>query len=90
MRYKCATSHLTHPAQFVATLLLLASVRIRGSFDGQDCDDEDEGSGSGEEEREWWYENITNGTELCSGVMDFNTSGLINSWLQNASSGNSE
>lgn len=79
MRYKCATCHPTLPVQFVAIFLLLASVR---SLDGGlDCDDEG-GSGSGED---WWFENITNGTELCSGMMDFNSSEWI---YQNDSSGN--
>lgn len=79
MRYKCATKPLGYPAQLAAILLLLGCVHvIRGSFDGLDCDGEDEGSGSGEEEQGWWAENITNGTELCSGVMEFNDDNVTN------------
>ena len=92
MRYKCAAQPFRYPAQLTAVFLLLSScVLIRGSFDGLDCDGEDEGSGSGEEEQEWWAENITNGTELCSGVMEFNiTSDVVFSQPQESASSNCE
>jgi hypothetical protein len=63
------------PAQFAVFLLLLSSVRIWGSFVGHDCvggaGEDFESSGSGEEAWDWW-DNITNGTELCRGVIDKN------------------
>lgn len=60
-------------------------------FDGLDCGDEDEGSsGSAEEGQDWRAENATNGTELCSGVMEVHSSQLIYSASdgKNDSSGN--
>lgn len=62
--------------------ILLLSCYSRANFDSLDCGDEEDGgggSGSTEGERDWWVENITNGTELCSGVIDVNSSLLIHS-----------
>lgn len=77
-------------ARLAALVLLLVSCApaiIRGSFDShfragcnQDIDSGGEsGLGSGDEQ-DWWLENITNSTnftELCSGVMDSNSSDFI-------------
>ena len=81
-----------------AVLLLVTSYApaiIRGSFDGNfqaSCSgDSDSGDGSGlwsGDEEDWWLENITNGTELCSGVMDSNSSDFIYSHPEDSTSGN--
>lgn len=49
-------------------------------------DDEDQ-------EKDWWLENATNQTnftELCSGMMDMNSSEPISSYPKNSSYGNRE
>lgn len=91
--YKCAKHLPPFPTRLAAILLLLllsccAKNKARGRFDGLNCDDDSEGgSGSAEEEQDWWIDNVTNGTELCSGVIEVDSSQLVYS-AKNTSSGN--
>lgn len=92
MRPRHAKSVTRPPAWLspVVMLVLYCFIFTEGRSGDVDCEQGPDSSGT--EEKEWWWqENVSNGTnftELCSGMIDVNSSEPIYSYPENNTGGN--
>lgn len=88
MRSRRARS-VTRPPAWLTPLVVLVlyhCVAIRGNSGEKSCEE-----GSGGEEKDWWLDNFTNRTnytELCTGMIDINSSEPIYSYPENNTASN--